>query len=90
MGLPVLAGSGTATARVAADQGIGWSVGSSEEDLSALLRKIDGAEYERAQAAVKRVQPEYSWVGRAREVVAIADELRAPKVIGPAKHHAGG
>jgi glycosyltransferase involved in cell wall biosynthesis len=75
MGLPVLAGEGTAVARVVAEQGIGWSVGTSEEDLSAVLRKIDSPELERARAAVKRVQPEYSWVGRAREIAAIADKL---------------
>jgi glycosyltransferase involved in cell wall biosynthesis len=90
MGLPVLSGSGTATARVAAEQGIGWSVGSSEEDLSALLRKIDGAEYERVREAVKRVQPEYSWIARATEVVAIADEVRSPQAIGSARRRAGG
>jgi glycosyltransferase involved in cell wall biosynthesis len=90
MGLPVLAGSGTATARVAAEQGIGWSVGSDEEDLSALLGKIDGAEYERVRAAVKRVQPEYSWVGRAGEIVAIADEVRSPNAVGSARRRAGG
>jgi glycosyltransferase involved in cell wall biosynthesis len=90
IGLPVLAGSGTAVARVVGEQGIGWSVGAAEEDLSVVLRKIDLAELERARAAVKRVQPEYSWVGRAREVVAIADEVRAPKAIGSARHHAGG
>jgi len=90
MGLPVLAGSGTATARVAAEQGIGWTVGSSEDDLSALLRTIDDAEYERVRAAVKRVQPEYSWIGRAAEVVAIADEVRSPKAIGSPRRRAGG
>jgi glycosyltransferase involved in cell wall biosynthesis len=90
MGLPVLAGSGTATARVAGEQGIGWSVGSAEGEFTALLQKIDRTELERAQAAVKRVQPEYSWVGRAREVVAIADDVRAPRKIGSASNLAGG
>jgi glycosyltransferase involved in cell wall biosynthesis len=90
MGLPVLAGSGTAVARVVREQEIGWSVGALEEDLSVVLRKIDLAELERIRGAVKRVQPEYSWVGRAREVAAIAEELRAPKAIGSARHHAGG
>jgi glycosyltransferase involved in cell wall biosynthesis len=90
MGLPVLAGSATAVARVVGEQRIGWSVGASEEELSAVLQKIDAAELERVRAAVKRVQPEYSWVGRAREVAAIADELRAPKAIGSARPHAGG
>ncbi len=90
MGLPLLAGTGTPVARVVAEQGIGWSVGPSEQEHFAVLQRIDRAELERARAAVKRVQPEYSWVGRAREVAAIASEVRTPKAVGPASTLAGG
>ena len=77
MGLPVLAGSGTAVARMVAEQGIGWSVGDSEEDLHSVLRGVDRTELERVRAAVRRVRPGYEWAARAREVVAIANGLRA-------------
>jgi glycosyltransferase involved in cell wall biosynthesis len=81
MGLPVLAGAGTAMAKVIGEKGIGWVVGTSEEELFHVLQKIDSAELERARAAIKRVQPDYSWVGRAREVVAIVDDLRSPAAV---------
>jgi glycosyltransferase involved in cell wall biosynthesis len=76
MELPVLAGSGTAVARTVAEQGIGWTVGHSVEDLAGVLRKVDQVELERVRAIVKRVRPGYSWAARAREVATIADELR--------------
>jgi glycosyltransferase involved in cell wall biosynthesis len=76
MGLPVLAGAGTAVATMAGEQGIGWIVGNSVEDLAAVLRKVDQDELERVRATVTRVRPRYSWAERVREVVAIADELR--------------
>ena len=75
MGLPVLAGAGTAVAGVVEKQGIGWSVGNSEEDLAGVLRGIDPSQLERARAAVKQVQPEYTWAERAREIKSIAREV---------------
>ena len=75
MSLPVLAGSGTAVARMVDEQGIGWSVGPSEEDLHAVLQRIDGHELDRVRAAVKRVKPSYTWTERAREIAAIAEEI---------------
>lgn len=76
MELPVLAGTGTAVARMVADQGIGWSVGNSVEDFCDVLRKVDRSELERVRSAVKRVRPMYTWAERAREIAAIADSRR--------------
>ncbi len=75
MGLPVLAGTGTAVARMVDEQGIGWSVGPSDEDLHAVLNKIDRIELERARTAVRQVQPKYTWAERAREINAIAEQI---------------
>jgi glycosyltransferase involved in cell wall biosynthesis len=77
MGLPVLAGSGTAVGRMVAEQGIGWSVGDSEEDLHSVLTGVDRTELERVRAAVRRVRPSYEWAERAREIVAISQGMRA-------------
>lgn len=76
MGLPVLAGAGTAVARMVAEQGIGWSVGAMEEDFGAVLTKVDRSELERVRSTITRIRPRYAWIERAREVAAIADELR--------------
>ena len=75
MGLPVLAGTGTAVARMVEEQSIGWSVGSSPEDLRSVLGRIDQPELDRARGAVRHVQPRYTWAERAREIAAIADEI---------------
>ena len=77
MELPVLAGDGTAVARIVEEQGIGWSVGRSKEEFLALLRTIDRSELERVRANVKAVRPGYAWVERARAVAVIAEGLRA-------------
>ncbi len=77
MELPVLAGSDTAVARIVDEQEIGWSVGNSVEDFCAVVQRVDRRELERVRANVKRVRPSYAWLERAREIVAIADELRA-------------
>jgi glycosyltransferase involved in cell wall biosynthesis len=77
MELPVLAGFGTAVARIVEEQGIGWSVGHAVEDFHSVVRKVDRGELERVRANVKRVRPGYAWVERAREVAVIADEVRA-------------
>jgi glycosyltransferase involved in cell wall biosynthesis len=79
MELPVLAGSGTAVARIVEEQGIGWSIGQAVEDFYSAVRKVDQGELERVRANVRRVRPGYAWVERAREVAAIADEVRAFK-----------
>lgn len=79
MGLPVLTGAGTAVARIVAGQDIGWSVGESVEEFDVLLRKLDRTELDRVRAIVERVQPSYTWVQRAKEVVVIARELRAER-----------
>lgn len=76
MGLPVLAGAGTAVAEAAAEQGIGWSVGPSPEDLGTVLAKVDRTELERVRATVARVRPQFTWAERAREVEVIAAEVR--------------
>lgn len=76
MEVPVLAGAGTAVARVVAEQQIGWVVEPGVEALHRVLSSIDQRELDRARASVVKVRPTYSWVGRAREIVAIADELR--------------
>lgn len=76
MELAVLAGSGTAVARVVAEQGIGWSVGNSPEDFYAVLRNVDRSELERVRSNVKLIQAGYAWVERAREVAVIADKVR--------------
>ena len=75
MGLPVLAGAGTPVAKAVEQQGIGWSVGATDDDFYTVLRGIDAQELERARSAVQRVRPMYSWTERAREITAIADEL---------------
>jgi len=75
MGLPVLAGAGTAVARMAEEQGIGWSVGPDAGDLNAVLSKIDHQELDRARASVKRVQPRYTWAERGAEISSIANEI---------------
>ncbi|HEY8865158.1 MAG TPA: hypothetical protein VIO37_13490 [Candidatus Dormibacteraeota bacterium] len=77
MELPILAGRDTAVGQVVAEQGIGWTVGGSEEDLYAVLKGVDRTELERVRAAVMPVRPSYEWAERAREIVAIAQELRA-------------
>jgi glycosyltransferase involved in cell wall biosynthesis len=79
MELPVLAGAGTAVAKMVTEQGIGWSVGNTAEDFVSVLRKVDRSELERVRSTVKRVRPRYAWVERAREVAVIAAELRALK-----------
>jgi glycosyltransferase involved in cell wall biosynthesis len=87
MEMPVLAGAGTAVARIVEEQGIGWSVASSKEDFAALLKTIDRSELERVRANLKAVRPGYTWVERARAVTAIAEGLRAKRpetVSGPA------
>ncbi|HEX9363012.1 MAG TPA: glycosyltransferase [Candidatus Dormibacteraeota bacterium] len=76
MGLPVLAGRGTAVGGIVEQEGIGWVVGEAETDLADLLRRVDAAELERARAAVRRLRPTYSWVERALEIVAIAEAVR--------------
>ncbi len=77
MGLPVLAGDGTAVARMVAQQDIGWTVGSSIEAFGELLRRLNRAELDRVRGNVEITRPTYTWLERAREVVAIARELRA-------------
>lgn len=77
MEVPLLAGSGTAVARMVDELGIGWSIGESVEDFSALLQTVDRRELERVRSNVKRIRPEYSWIERAREVTVIAADLRA-------------
>jgi len=77
MGLPILAGLGTAVAAIVAEQGLGWVVGDGVEDLHELLVRIDPAELDRIRAAVVHVRPGYSWLARAREIAAIADQVRA-------------
>jgi glycosyltransferase involved in cell wall biosynthesis len=79
MELPVLAGAGTAVARIVEEQGIGWPVRSSKEEFVALLRTIDRGELERVRANVKAVRPGYAWVERARAVTVIAEGLRAKR-----------
>jgi len=76
MGLPVLAGTGTAVGKMAGEQDIGWSVGDSIDDLSAVLRSVDRRELERVRANVELVRPRYTWEERAREVAEIARSLR--------------
>lgn len=71
MGLPVLAGRGTAVARMVDQQGIGWSVGDAGDSLHSLLARIDAAELQRARAAVTAVQPRYTWQERAREIAGL-------------------
>jgi glycosyltransferase involved in cell wall biosynthesis len=77
MGLPVLAGAGTAVARMVDEQEIGWSVGISPEDFGGMLTKVDRGELERVRSTVERIRPAYTWVERAREVAVIADKVRA-------------
>lgn len=87
MELAVLAGAGTAVAKMVAEQGIGWSVSDSAEDFFAVLNKVDRTELERVRLIVKQVRPSYAWVERAREIAMIADRLRAAqgdRVPGPA------
>ena len=74
--VPVLAGGGTAVARMVAEQGIGWEVGPRVEDLHRVLSTIDGAELERVRAAVIQARPAYSWTGRAAEIASIADQVK--------------
>jgi len=76
MGLPVLAGSGTAVARIVAEQDIGWAVGNSVDDFAAVIRKVDQKELERLRANLRRIRPLYAWTERAREVARIANEVR--------------
>jgi glycosyltransferase involved in cell wall biosynthesis len=72
MGLPILAGDGTAVGGMVEDQGIGWCVGSTNNAFYDVLSKVTREELERVQAAVTEVQPRYTWTERAREIVAIA------------------
>jgi glycosyltransferase involved in cell wall biosynthesis len=76
MELPVLAGAGTAVARIVAEQDIGWSVGNAAEDLGAVIRAADRTELERLRSNVRRIQARYTWKERAREVALIGDEVR--------------
>lgn len=77
MGLPVLAGAGTAVGSMVTEQGIGWVVGAGEDDLAGVLRGIDAQELVRARRAVETVQPAYTWTERAREIVDAVDRLAA-------------
>jgi glycosyltransferase involved in cell wall biosynthesis len=79
MGLPILAGKATAVGQVVAAQGIGWTVGDSDEDLYNVLHGVDRTELERVRSNVNRVRPGYEWAERAREIVAIARELKTPQ-----------
>jgi glycosyltransferase involved in cell wall biosynthesis len=85
MELPILAGRATAVGKVVAEQGIGWVVGDSEEDFYAVLKSVDRGELERVRSAVRRVRPHYEWSERAREIVAIAEELRAASRVPPSR-----
>jgi glycosyltransferase involved in cell wall biosynthesis len=75
MGLPVLAGAGTAVARMASEQEIGWTVGHSPEDLPVLLKRIDRSELERIRANIERLRPSFTWEARARDIAEIAGSL---------------
>jgi glycosyltransferase involved in cell wall biosynthesis len=76
MGLPVLAGAGTAVGRAVAEQHIGWTVGRPPAEFVEVVRKLDGGELARARRAVRDVQPMYTWTERAREIAEIAVSLR--------------
>jgi len=75
--VPVLAGAGTAVARMVDEQGIGWTVEPGVEGLYRALQPVNAGELERVRAAVVRVRPTYSWTGRAEEIAIIASEVRA-------------
>ena len=79
MGLPVLAGEGTAVGRMAAEQRIGWVVGPSDGDFERVLREIDSTELQRARLAVAAVQPQYTWARRAQEIAELAGSIRADR-----------
>ena len=79
MGLPILAGRATAVGRVVEEQGIGWTLRDSENDLHDALGAVDRAELERVRSNVIRVRPSYEWAERAREIVAIAQDLNAAR-----------
>jgi glycosyltransferase involved in cell wall biosynthesis len=76
MGLPVLAGAGTAVGRVVEEQGIGWTVDRAAAELVATVRRIDEVELARARQALRDVQPRYTWTERAREIVTIVQGLK--------------
>lgn len=80
MGLPILAGKTTAVGRVVDEQGIGWTVGASDDSLYNVLSAVDRTELERVRSNVEKVRPSYEWAERAREIVAIARELRTARV----------
>ena len=84
METPVLAGEGTAVARVVGQLAIGWAVGSTPEDFVQTVAGIDAVAIERARAAIVRVRPDFSWTERAREVATIAERVRISNA------HAGG
>jgi glycosyltransferase involved in cell wall biosynthesis len=73
MGLPVLAGAGTAVGDIVERERIGWLVDGSTTNFVAVLGAIDSAELARARAAVTQIRPQYSWTERARQVAAIAE-----------------
>ena len=75
MGLPVLAGAGTAVGDIVERDEIGWLVDGSTANFVEVLRGIDAAELARARAAVAQVRPQYSWAERARQVAAIAEAV---------------
>jgi len=79
MELPILAGAGTAVGRIVVEQRIGWTVGDSKEALYEVLSSVDRTELDRVREAVRRVRPSYEWAERAREIVAIAHDLRAAR-----------
>lgn len=80
-GLPVLAGEGTAVAKMVAEQDIGWSVDAGKTELADLLRRLDRTELDRVRANVQAVRPRYDWAERAREIAAVAQEIRAARGI---------
>jgi glycosyltransferase involved in cell wall biosynthesis len=75
MGVPVLAGAGTAVGDIVERERIGWLVDGSTDSFVAVLRTIDAAELARARAAVAQIRPQYSWTERARQVAAIAEAV---------------
>jgi glycosyltransferase involved in cell wall biosynthesis len=79
MGLPVLAGSGTAVGDIVERERIGWLLDGSAANFAAVLRGIDPAELARARAAVAQIRPQYSWTERARQVAAIAEAVGRPQ-----------
>jgi glycosyltransferase involved in cell wall biosynthesis len=79
MGLPVLAGAGTAVGDIVERERIGWLVDGSTANFVGVLRGIDAPELARARAAVAQIRLQYSWVERARQVAAIAETFSRPE-----------